>query len=150
MGGGKGVLGSRFEELSYILEKVNKPECFGICFDTCHVFVAGYDIRGYEGYERVLMKFDRLIGLDRLKVIHLNDSMGKWASRHDEHAFIGEGFLGLEVFHAIVRDNRFTNTPKISEIFFREKENLDFLKRLRDRKESLVEVNQLSLNLGDF
>lgn len=90
-----------------------------------------------------------LIGLDRLKVIHVNDSNGKWASRHEGHAFIGEGLLGLQVFHAIVKDKRFVNVPKISEMFFREKESLDLLRKLEERKDRLTEINQLSLDLGD-
>lgn len=149
MPGGKGVLGSRFEEMLYIFEKVHKTEYLGVCFDTCHVFAAGYDIRGYDGYEKVLNRFNALIGLDRLKVIHVNDSNGKWASRHEGHAFIGEGLLGLQVFHAIVKDKRFVNVPKISEMFFREKESLDLLRKLEERKDRLTEINQLSLDLGD-
>jgi len=125
---------SRFEELAYVLERVQDPERLGICFDTCHVFAAGYDIRGYDGYERVIEKLDRIVGLDRVKAFHLNDSKTSLGSRVDRHASIGEGLLGLQLFHAVVRDNRFSDIPKILEIPERDDrshENLELLRNLR-------------------
>lgn len=109
-------IGSRFEEIAYILEKTRKTQFLGVCFDTCHVFAAGYDIHGYRGYERVLEKFDDVIGLDRLKVIHLNDSKTEFGSRVDRHAPVGEGKLGVQVFHALVKDQRFHDIPKVLEL----------------------------------
>jgi len=96
---GKGSeVGSSFEELAEIISRVDKNGSLGVCLDTCHVYSAGYDIK--EDPERVLEQFDRVIGLDRLKAIHLNDSTTAFASRKDRHEKIGEGSLGLE---AVVR-----------------------------------------------
>lgn len=110
------AVGSRFEEIAYILEEARRKHFLGVCFDTCHVFAAGYDIRGYRGYAKVLKKFDVIVGLDKLKVIHLNDSKTGLGSKVDRHASIGEGKLGLQIFHAFVRDPRFRDTPKVLEI----------------------------------
>lgn len=131
MAGQGTMIGSSFEEIAYILEGVSNPEFFGVCFDTAHVFAAGYDIRGYEGYETVLNEFDRIIGLKRIKTIHVNDSRTKLGSRSDRHACIGEGKLGLEIFHAIMKDTRFLNIPKILEIPERDKRSEDNLRLLR-------------------
>ena len=128
------MLGSRFEEIAYILESAEKPEFLGVCLDTAHIFIAGYDIRGYQKYKTVLKEFDKTIGIDKIKVIHLNDSKTKLGSRIDRHACIGEGNLGLEFFHAILRDSSFLNTPKILEIperNERSKDNLELLRKLQ-------------------
>jgi deoxyribonuclease-4 len=109
------AIGSRFEEIASILERTEEKH-LGVCFDTCHVFAAGYDIRGYSGYEKVLDRFDSAIGLDKLKVVHLNDCRTELGSKVDRHAVVGEGKLGLQIFHAIVRDPRFGDTPKVLEI----------------------------------
>lgn len=127
-------IGSGFEEIAHILEEVKNPGLFGVCFDTAHVFAAGYDIRGYEGYETVLGEFDSIIGLKKIKTIHVNDSRTKLGSRSDRHACIGEGELGLETFHAVIRDARFLNIPKVLEIPERDKrseDNLELLRKLR-------------------
>jgi deoxyribonuclease-4 len=134
MAGQGTTLGSCFEEIAYVLERIENPEKFGVCFDTAHVFIAGYDIRGYNGYERVMEKFDKIIGLDNIGVIHVNDSKTDLDSRNDRHACIGEGKLGLQVFHAILNDNRFSNTPKILEIPERNKKSKDSLELLRKLK----------------
>lgn len=136
------MIGSLFEELSHILNKVEKPEHLGICFDTCHVFAAGYDIRGYAGYNRILKKFDEIIGLQYIKTIHINDSKAEIGTQVDRHASIGEGFLGLQVFHAIVRDDIFRNTPKILEVperDIRSKDNLELLRKLSGYEEPIAE-----------
>lgn len=126
------MLGSRFEELAQILESVNADR-LGVCFDTCHVYAAGYDIRGYEGCDIVLGRFDKLIGIGRIKAFHFNDSKTDLGSCVDRHASIGEGFVGLQPFHAILRHTRFAEVPKILEIPCRDKEseaNLALLQRL--------------------
>ncbi|MFX1486865.1 MAG: deoxyribonuclease IV [Promethearchaeota archaeon] len=136
------MIGSRFEELAYILSRVEKRQFMAICLDTCHVFAAGYNIAGYDGYERVLKRFDEIIGLDELRVIHMNDSSAPLGARVDRHACIGEGFLGTQVFHAIVKDNRLAHIPKILEIPERDersKDNLEFLRRLRHTKGHISE-----------
>lgn len=139
MAGQGTAMGSTFEELATIFEKLENPEFFGVCFDVAHVFMAGYDIRGYRGYERVMQKFDKVVGLDKIKVIHLNDSKTKLNSHNDRHANIGEGELGLQVFHAILRDRKFRVIPKILEIPDRDKrtkDDLNLLRRLQTASEA--------------
>mgnify|MGYP004732456505 FL=1 len=98
---GKGSeVGSRFEELAAILERVELKDHMGVCLDTCHVYDAGYDIVG--DLDGVLREFDRMIGLDRLRAVHLNDSKHPFASHKDRHEKIGEGSLGCETFRRIV------------------------------------------------
>jgi len=115
MAGQGTMIGSNFEELAYILNKINRPQLVGVCFDTGHIFMAGYDIRGNKGYKKVLSEFDKIIGLEKIRAIHLNDSKTDLGSRVDRHAFIDEGKIGLEMFQAIIKDKRFKNIPKILE-----------------------------------
>lgn len=113
-GAGK-VLGSTFEELAEMIERIG-PEVrdrVGVCFDTCHTWVAGYDL--LEDYDGVIRHFDDVIGLDRLKLFHLNDSVGGHGSKRDRHAAIGEGTLGDEPFRRLMTDERFFNVPKVLE-----------------------------------
>jgi deoxyribonuclease-4 len=134
MAGQGTAIGATFEEIAHILERVNHPEFFDVCFDTAHVFAAGYDIRGYDGCESVLKEFDKIIGIKKIKTIHVNDSRTKLGFRSDRHACIGDGELGLEVFHAIMRDARFLNIPKVLEIpetSKRSKDNLELLRKLQ-------------------
>lgn len=98
---GKGSeVGSRFEELRAIIDRVELSDKMGVCLDTCHVFDGGYDIK--ENLDGVLEEFDRVIGLDRLKAIHINDSKNPLGSHKDRHEKIGEGFIGLDAFERIV------------------------------------------------
>jgi deoxyribonuclease-4 len=108
-------LGSRFEELAAILAGVRESARVGVCLDTCHAFAAGYDIRTPEGYRKTMREFDRLIGIERLAVFHVNDSRKGLGSRVDRHAHIGKGFIGLEGFRCLVNDRRFAKIPKILE-----------------------------------
>src|SRR5918997_6341945 len=101
------TLGRSFEELAGILELVEDQLRVGVCFDTCHVFAAGYDIRDVEVYEATMRAFDDTIGLDRLRVFHLNDSKKGLGARVDRHAAIGEGELGAEAFRHLLTDERF-------------------------------------------
>ncbi len=114
---GKGTeVGSRFEELRAIIDRVKYPEHMGVCLDTCHVYDAGYDI--VEHLDEVLEEFDRIVGLDRLKAIHLNDSKNPFASHKDRHEKIGAGALGLQTFIQII------NHPKLRHLpFFLETPN---------------------------
>ena len=140
MAGQGTMLGSTFEEMAEVLEKVANPEFLAVCFDTGHVFMGGYDIRGYKGCEKVLREFDEIISLKKIAAFHLNDSKTGLGSRNDRHACIGEGELGLQVFHALLRDQRFSNIPKILEIPERDersKDNLELLMKLRDTPEPL-------------
>jgi len=108
-------LGWRFEELAQIFTLVSMQDRLGICVDTCHIFAAGYDLRTPEEYETTFNTFERLLGLEKIKVFHLNDSMKELGSRLDRHAHIGEGQIGLEAFRFIVNDQRFAHLPMILE-----------------------------------
>lgn len=131
-------LGSRFDELAAILDRVKTPDRVGFCLDTCHAFAAGYDLRTDEGYEETMREFDRLIGIERLLAFHVNDSKKDLGSRVDRHCHIGKGFLGLNAFRLLVNDERFAAIPKILEtpkgIGFREDlRNLSILRKLMIR-----------------
>jgi deoxyribonuclease-4 len=108
-------LGRSFQELRTIIDGCRYPERFGVCFDTCHTFAAGYDITTEEGYRATMAEFDRVIGLDRLECFHFNDSKKGLGSRVDRHEHIGQGMLGLNPFRFILNDQRFATTPKILE-----------------------------------
>ena len=108
-------LGRTFEELQTIIDSSRYPERFGVCFDTCHTFAAGYDIATQEGYDDTMTQFDRLIGLGRLHCFHFNDSKKGLGSRVDRHDHIGQGTLGLNPFRFILNDPRFATVPKILE-----------------------------------
>jgi deoxyribonuclease-4 len=107
-------IGYRFEQLQQIIEQL--PDySVGVCLDTAHVFSAGYDIRQSRGFEQVLREFEAVVGLDKLAVVHLNDSQKEFNSRKDRHANIGKGLLGLEPFEFIVRHELFQRIPCILE-----------------------------------
>ena len=107
---GKGTeVGSRFEELAAILEKVELKEKMGVCLDTCHVYDAGYDI--VNNLEGVLQEFDEVIGLENLKAIHVNDSKNPFQSHKDRHEKIGQGSLGLEALRRIVHHLKLQELP---------------------------------------
>jgi deoxyribonuclease-4 len=108
-------LGYRFEQLRHMIDLCHYPDRLGICLDTCHIFAAGYDIRTEAGWQRTMAEFDQIIGLDRLKVFHLNDSLKGLGSRIDRHAKIGQGLLTLETFWCLVNDERFQTTPMLLE-----------------------------------
>jgi len=108
-------LGYRFEQLGAMRQETSHPERVAICFDTCHVFTAGYEIRSPEDYARTMEAFDQHIGLDLLKCFHFNDSKFDLGSRKDRHEHIGKGFIGLEGFRNIINDPRFQHIPMILE-----------------------------------
>ena len=108
-------LGYSFEQLSDMLEMVAMPERTGICIDTCHAFAAGYDIAAPESFDAVLTEFDRLIGLQYLRGMHLNDSKGVLGGHLDRHAPLGSGTLGMALFETIAADRRLENIPLILE-----------------------------------
>lgn len=107
------ALGSKFEEIAQLLERTGLRERTGVCVDTCHLWAAGYDIA--NSYDDVMRRFDEIVGLDRIKLFHLNDSVGGLASKRDRHAHIGKGALGDEPFRRIVNDPRFKDVPKVIE-----------------------------------
>ncbi len=107
-------LGAAFEELAELIRLVPEGR-FGICFDTCHAFAAGYDISSYNGYMQVMETFDRLVGTERIALFHLNDSKKALGSRVDRHDHVGRGHIGVAGFRALMRDRRFLCVPKIIE-----------------------------------
>jgi len=109
------ALGWRFEELAYIIDKVHTQVPVGVCIDTCHIFVAGYDIRTPDAWEKTLREFDRIIGLKHLYAFHLNDSLKAFGSRVDRHADLGKGEIGLECFKFLMKDPRTRHLPKYLE-----------------------------------
>ena len=110
---GKGSeIGGRFEEIKSIMDAVGRSD-LGVCLDTCHVYDAGYDIVG--DLDGILAEFDRVIGLDKLKALHVNDSKNPFASHKDRHACLGEGSLGLDTFRAIVTHPLLKDKPLILE-----------------------------------
>ncbi len=108
-------LGYTFEQLQAIITGSRNADRFGVCYDTCHTFAAGYDISTQEGYDRVFAEFDRIIGLDLLHCFHVNDSKKGLSSRVDRHEHIGQGAMGLEGFRFLMNDPRFVKIPKILE-----------------------------------
>jgi deoxyribonuclease-4 len=108
-------LGYTFEQLAHISDMVEAKERMGFCLDTCHVFVAGYDLRTKTAYQETMQAFDRVIGLDRLCVIHLNDAKKGLGSRIDRHEHIGEGAIGIDAFSFILNDPQLKGLPKILE-----------------------------------
>jgi deoxyribonuclease-4 len=108
-------LGYTFEQLAEMIEKSGLPQRCVVCLDTCHAYAAGYDIANRDGYEQTWKAFERIIGLDKLAAIHLNDSKKGLGSRVDRHEQIGKGTLGQDVFGFIMQDARFKNIPKLLE-----------------------------------
>jgi deoxyribonuclease-4 len=108
-------LGHRFEHLGRILAAVAAPERLGICVDTCHIFAAGYSLADPDQYNTTIAALDRAVGLERVRVWHLNDSQRDGGSRVDRHAGIGRGCMGLEPFRLLVNDPRFSAVPMILE-----------------------------------
>ena len=133
---GKGSeVGSRFEEIAEIIDKTELGDKLGVCLDTCHVYDAGYDVVGDP--DGVLDEFDKVIGLDRLKAIHLNDSKNPFESHKDRHEKIGEGSIGIEAIQSIINDPRLADLP-----FYLEtpnelpgyKKEIELLKGLRNKE----------------
>ena len=142
------TVGHRFEQLATIIAHLKGSPRVGVCLDTCHLVAAGYDIVSEDGYRETFDAFDRIVGLDRLRVFHANDSKKPCGSRVDRHEHIGKGCLGLDPFGRILTDPRFDGLPMLIET---EKskgaekagtimtdpfdvKNLQTLRRLRQRK----------------
>ncbi len=128
-------LGYRFEHLRDVIAMSKYPERFGVCFDTCHVFAAGYDIRTEADCEAAFKQFDDVIGLQRLGAFHLNDAKSEYQSRVDRHEHIGKGNIGDAAFTFIVKDARFAAVPLIIEtpqMKTMHKENLAILRELAE------------------
>jgi deoxyribonuclease-4 len=134
MAGQGTTLCGRFEEIAELLELVGETERVGVCLDTAHAFIAGYPMVGYAGYDEVIAEFDAIVGLDRIGALHVNDALTIQGSRHDRHAAVGHGHMGLEVFHALMRDQRFRGVPMVLEVPDRDGQSLPTLELLRELK----------------
>lgn len=108
-------LGYRFEHLKAIIDQVEDKSRVGVCIDTAHTLAAGYDIRTEEGYRETMYQIDKIIGLEYLRGIHLNDSLKELASRVDRHASVGEGVMGMTLFEVLMQDERLADIPIILE-----------------------------------
>jgi len=129
------TIGYRFEQLQAIIELVDEKDRMAVCMDTCHVFAAGYNIGTSDGWERTMEEFNNILGLDRLAVIHANDSKKGLGSRVDRHEHIGRGCIGLQGFELLIREPRLAHIPKIletekSEDLHEDRENLNLLRSL--------------------
>mgnify|MGYP001606797763 FL=1 len=134
-------LGYKFEHLSEIIKMVDEKEKIGVCLDTCHIFAAGYDISNEYGYKKTFEDFNKIIGIDRLKAFHINDSKKELGSRVDRHEHIGKGKIGLTAFRLLLNDPRFKNismileTPK-GKTMREDKKNLSVLRKLIETSEA--------------
>ncbi len=108
-------LGHTFEQIRYIIDRVEDQSRVGVCIDTCHAFTAGYDLKSRKGFEKTFREFDRVIGPGYLKGMHLNDSKKELGSRVDRHEQIGKGVLGIQPFKWIMADSRFDGIPLVLE-----------------------------------
>jgi len=113
--GTRNSMGSSFEDLRHIMDRIALRERVAVCFDTCHGFAAGYDLRDAETVQKTLLAFDRILGLRLLKAVHINDSKGKLGSHIDRHEHIGMGFIGDEGFRAILHHQSLKDLPFILE-----------------------------------
>ena len=109
------TLGATFEQLASIIAKTGDHRRIGVCLDTCHLLASGYDICSPDGYASTFAQFGRVVGFERLRVFHMNDSKKPLGSRVDRHEHIGKGFLGLEPFRRLVNDRRFRHLPMLLE-----------------------------------
>ncbi len=130
-------LGYSFEHLAWLIEHTPEGDRLGVCLDTCHVFAAGYDLRAAENYAATMTEFDRIIGLEQIKALHLNDSKGNLGSRKDRHTHIGLGHIGLEGFRNLLNDPRLEGLPGLLETpkgddLREDRENLAVLRSLRE------------------
>jgi deoxyribonuclease-4 len=109
------TIGRTFEELAQIADRIADRSHIGYCFDTAHGLASGYELRTPEGYAHTFGRFDEVLGLDRLRCFHLNDSKGDLNSGRDRHEHIGDGYVGLEAFRTLVNDPRFDDLPMLLE-----------------------------------
>jgi deoxyribonuclease-4 len=128
-------IGWRFEHIAAVIASTKDKSRLGVCFDTCHAFTAGYDIRTRPAYRATMREFDSVIGLERLLAFHFNDAKAPLGSRLDRHEHIGRGHLGADAFRFILRDERFRQMPKVLETpkgrgYYWDHRNLALLRRL--------------------
>lgn len=115
MAGGGNVIGSTFEDLRDIIALIDDKSRVGVCIDTCHSFAAGYDLRTPEAFKKTMESFSKIVGMNYLRALHINDSKAPFSSHRDLHANIGTGFLGLRAFHNVVNYEPFQHLPMVLE-----------------------------------
>jgi len=108
-------LGYKFEHLAYLINKCKDKSRVGVCIDTCHMFSSGYDIRDKDSYDKTWAEFDKIVGFEYLRGMHINDSKAKFGSRVDRHHSLGKGEIGIDAFKFIMNDSRMDNIPLILE-----------------------------------
>jgi len=134
MAGQGTTIGKKFEDLAEIIKHVTSKKNIGVCIDTCHIFAAGYEFDNEKSYKKLWKSFDEIIGLEKIKAIHINDSKKEFASCVDRHDHIGKGNIKTESFKLLMNDKKFNNiikiieTPKSTDDLKHDKENLDILK----------------------
>jgi deoxyribonuclease-4 len=154
MAGQGTVIGHRFDQIARVIALTRDPDRVGVCFDTCHVFAAGYDLRTPPAYEETLRMFEGEIGLARLRAVHVNDSKRDLGSRVDRHEHIGKGFLGREAFRLLMNDARFLSvplvleTPKDETTLQEDVENLDRLIGLVARRPGCRPLGRIAAAAG--
>ncbi|MDZ7859419.1 MAG: deoxyribonuclease IV [Candidatus Krumholzibacteriota bacterium] len=131
------TIGHRFEHLAEITSRLKDKSRVGVCYDTCHSFAAGYDIRNKKVYEKTFSQLNKVIGFENLKAFHINDSKNDFNSRKDRHEHIGKGKIGKKAFSLLVNDSRFKNIPMVLETpkgkdFKEDRENLALLRSMRN------------------
>ncbi len=136
MAGQGNTIGHKFEHLKEIINKLKDNSRVGVCYDTCHTFAAGYDIRTEESYNATFSRFEQVIGLEKLKAFHINDSKTDIKTRKDRHEHIGKGKIGKTAFSLLVNDSRFNQIPMVLETpkgqdYKEDRENLALLRSMR-------------------
>lgn len=133
MAGQKNSIGAKFEELKQILDMLEPRERFGVCFDTCHAFAAGYDLRTKDAVHDTIVEFDKHIGMKNLRIVHLNDSKFELNGNRDRHEHIGLGYIGEKGFKAILALEEFRKLPLILETPIDEKrDDVGNLQKVRE------------------
>lgn len=132
------ALGYKFEHINKIIELVEEKNRMSVCIDTAHMFAAGYDFRDEESYYNTMQAFDEIIGLEKLKCFHLNDSKKELGSKVDRHEHIGKGFIGLDGFRNIMNDKRLVKIPKILETP-KGKEQVEDLENIKTLESLIIE-----------
>lgn len=147
MAGQGSQVGYSFEQLATIIDQINDKERIGICFDTCHAFAAGYDLKTEDAYHNTWKEFNKIIGIEKIKAIHINDSKNDLGSYKDRHSDIGKGMLGLKSFELLMNDPTFFDVPKILETphpndLADYKRNIEVLKGLiNDKTKNILDMN---------
>ena len=145
MSGQGSTICSSFEQLAYVYQQIQDKERVRICFDTCHAWAAGYDFSSLKKYELMWQQFDDAIGINKIKVIHMNDSKTICGSLIDRHEAIGKGKIGIPAFGYIMNDNRFFDVPKIVET--PKKSIKDDIHNMNILKEILTDSTRKKLNI---